>query len=173
MTEIKIDIDKISTEANEIWKEFRDICAREKITYDNIKRIDELMLHYKTTHRIFYRNHPLVLRFMIELGKFSSSAFKKYLKWLIYNPFKSHEEFLGTMAKYARFLYQEQTPHYHVQDAQKYEMDIKESLLQDSNELKDQYEKAKKEVEKKEENNKQYQKEELLRILRQNLANKE
>ena len=43
----------------------------------------------------------------------------------------------------------------------------------DSNELKDQYEKAKKEVEKKEENNKQYQKEELLRILRQNLANKE
>ena len=92
---------------NSIWEE-----AKGSKNSDAFKELsEELQLrHFQQKHTTFNKQHPLVLRYMIQFHSYSSKAFEKYLNRVVLFPGGNPEQFMELQADYAVFLYKELNP---------------------------------------------------------------
>ena len=131
----------------------------------------------------FCQEFPIVSKYIIAYGLFSSKAFVKYLDWkaklrpsdsirkqLAGNQ-REQEKFKNkyTYSVYVKFLYQDKNPHDSLKEINRvYEMTYNE-LNNETESFFDMYEKSKNEVEKKEEENIEYRKQNIINQLKKKI----
>lgn len=97
-------INRTLDNANKIWNDVNDSFKNAEFLALSPK--EQLSL-YRQRHSNFYRQHPVAIRYMIELQKFSSSAFKKYLERVVTAQIGNQEVWLKLQADYDGFLQRE------------------------------------------------------------------
>jgi hypothetical protein len=134
-------------------------------------------------YKPFCQEFPIVSKYIIAYGLFSSKAFVKYLDWkaklrpsdsirtqLAGNQ-REQEKFKNkyTYSVYVKFLYQDKNPHDSLKEINRvYEMTYKE-LNNETESFFNMYEKSKADVEQKEEENVEYRKQNILKQLKKKL----
>lgn len=71
-------IDMAVSDANKLWDKIRDTMKQNKniVNWDDNKKIE----YFYTDNKEFYKEFPIVCRYMITMGQYSPRAFAKYLK---------------------------------------------------------------------------------------------
>lgn len=136
--------------------------------YKNLEIPDRIKYIQKMDdYKLFCRTYPIVSKYIIAFGLFSTKAFHKYLNWksnirpsdthrseLINNPRKQELwKNKYVYAIYVKYLYQEKNNHSNLNDINKMYLETVNALNSETNEFFDMYEK---EMEKIEETKKEY-----------------
>jgi DNA repair exonuclease SbcCD nuclease subunit len=99
--------------AQEIYKSLQ-----KKLRSDNPeKNLDTILNEFQSMYPQFTRRFPIVLRYMVQMGQFSSKAFAKFVAFIKANAPKTKEEWLDTQAVYPQLLYKMTTKHYDTKHA--------------------------------------------------------
>ena len=136
---------------------YKNLEIKDRIKY--IQKMDD--------YKLFCRTYPIVSKYIIAFGLFSTKAFHKYLNWksnirpsdnhrndLINNPRKQELwKNKYVYAIYVKYLYQEKNNHSNLNDINKMYLETVNSLNAETNEFFDMYEK---EMAKIEETKKEY-----------------
>lgn len=115
--EKEVTEEDIVSEANAIWKQFLTQFPEKTGERDQIAAFYKEM---RETHPQLAQSYPIVLRYMCELGQYSTKALRKYLKRLRHNPWNSVDSYLESQASYLLILYKALTPHYRENEAKRY-----------------------------------------------------
>lgn len=136
--------------------------------YKNLEIPDRIKYIQKMDdYKLFCRTYPIVSKYIIAFGLFSTKAFHKYLNWksnirpsdthrneLINNPRKQELwKNKYVYAIYVKYLYQEKNSHSNLNDINKMYLETVKALNSETNEFFDMYEK---EMAKIEETKKEY-----------------
>lgn len=136
--------------------------------YKNLEIPDRIKYIQKMDdYKLFCRTYPIVSKYIIAFGLFSTKAFHKYLNWksnirpsdthrneLINNPRKQELwKNKYVYAIYVKYLYQEKNNHSNLNDINKMYLETVNALNSETNEFFNMYEK---EMEKIEETKKEY-----------------
>jgi len=113
---------------NKIWNEFK---------HDINNKIDneELYDKYFNKYNEFGISFPLILRWMIQMNKYSEKAFKKFLLKYSTTNITCKKDFLILQADYIVFLYEE-SKHFNKKEVNNYREFIIKQLLDEENQLK-------------------------------------
>jgi hypothetical protein len=124
--EEKKTIDDIINEADEIFESFKrdmkkfrktnklpmnyfhPLNETEQLMVNN--EADRLLKYYQKKNEKFQQAYPLVLRFMIQTGKYNSSVFKLFMTKMTKNPYKSEDEYFDRYSEYAKMLHKHYNP---------------------------------------------------------------
>ncbi len=123
---------------------------------DRIKKVQQL-----EEFKLFCKTYPIVSKYIIAFGLFSSKAFKKYLNWksnirpsdtyrnlLINNPRKQELwKNKYVYAIYVKYLYQEKNSHCNLNDINKIYLESVKALNEETNQFFDMYEKELQKIE--------------------------
>jgi len=123
---------------------------------DRIKHVQKL-----DEYKLFCKTYPIVSKYIIAFGLFSTKAFKRYLNWksnirpsdsvrteLINNPRKQElwkNKYI--YAVYVKYLYQEKNKHVNLNDINKMYQESVNALNSETNEFFDLYEKEMQKIE--------------------------
>lgn len=105
------------TKANKIYAEVSQSWDNDEFN----KLTDEQKLsHYRGKYPNFNKRHPLCMRYMVDIKKFSSIAFEKYIKRVANSKFGDQDQFMQRQADYVTFLWQiDSKKHYGDKDKRK------------------------------------------------------
>ena len=93
--------------AQQIWKKIKN----SPISAQTQDEEEKILREYQSEFADFNQSFPIVLRWMVQVRKFSSRAFGKYLTKHANTDLNSREEFLKLQAEYLVLLYREEHPH--------------------------------------------------------------
>lgn len=71
---------------------------------------DRLLKVYQKKHEKFQQAYPIVLRFMIQTGKYDTGVFRRFMNNLAKKPYKSEEEYFSVYSEYAKSLHKFYNP---------------------------------------------------------------
>ena len=95
--EKEVTEDEIVEEANTIFKKFGKSPAN--------KSREELYSKLFSEHKEFGQAHPIVLKYICFMNLYHPIAFRRYIKYVKYHPWKTEEDFLESQARYVKMLY--------------------------------------------------------------------
>jgi hypothetical protein len=99
---------------------------------------DRLLESLQKDNRDFATSFPLVLRWAVQLRKFSGSAFEKYLRLHASSKLDSREAFIALQAEYPVFLFREENARRHDEKAaQAFRADLVKRLLEEDKTFQD------------------------------------
>lgn len=150
-------------DAMSIWSDFKKRMRSDSIFAE--LDIDKQLEYYQKLHHNFTMTFPIVLRYMIQLRKFSKKAFVKYLKKLRANPYKSELEYCERQADYVKYLYIELSDTHNMKEAQAMWQQTYDMLVAEVEIFKKANEKVKKKLEKSNVQNSLEKREELKKAL--------
>lgn len=107
--------------ANAIWQEVKK---------DKQTDLDSLYVSVFDKYKDFGMSFPLILRWMVQMKKFSEKAFKKFLIKYSSSKVNSKKDFLILQAEYLVYLYEE-SKHYSKSDVVQYREFIIKQLLEE------------------------------------------
>ena len=103
-----------------------------KVSPQDEAACDKLLEEIQTEFHDFNTSFPLVVRWAVQLHKFSSSAFEKYLRLHASADLSSRESFLKLQAEYLVLLFREENARHHDEKAvQAYRNEIIKRLLEE------------------------------------------
>lgn len=133
-----LQIDELIKLANVIWT---DVKSNKK---QNTEEMFDVVFN---KYREFGSSFPIILRWMVEMDKFSDRAFKKFLYKYSNTDITNKKDFLIVQAEYLVYLYEE-TKHYDKNQVNLYREFIIKQLLEEDKLLSQMEEETKKELEK-------------------------
>ena len=146
--------DKFVRDANMIYKEvidhFKEFKEYNEMTYDEQNDyLETLLRHFHEEHKEFARTFPIVLRYMVQLQRYSEKAFVRYVKRLKKHPYKTEEEYCRRQSEYIQYLHMELHPSSKKKENEKVRKDAYKLLLEELAAFK----KAKKQADEKQQKN--------------------
>lgn len=108
-----------------IWRRVVD----SKISPQDEAANDKLLENLQAEFRDFSTSFPLVLRWMVQMRRFSSKSFERFLLKHASVDLKSRESFLRLQAEYLVLLYQEDNPHVSTKKVEKYRESVVKHLI--------------------------------------------
>jgi hypothetical protein len=102
--------------ANKIWDQVQGSFENEEFI-----KLDEhtQLKYYQNKFSNFNRQHPLCIRYMVEMRKFRTKAFTRYIKKVSSSKAGDPKEFLERQADYVVLLWKEVNTHYSAKQAKK------------------------------------------------------
>ena len=97
-----LPFDEIVQLANKIWNE-----VRHNPDIKNEKKAEEIYYTIYNKYHDFGSSFPLILRWMVQMHRYSDHAFKKFLRKYSTAEISSKKEFLILQADYLVYLYEE------------------------------------------------------------------
>lgn len=113
--------------ARQIWKRVVDSKVRKDDDAGNDKLLESIQADFKD----FCTSFPLVLRWIVQLRKFSAKAFEKYLMKHASAKLETRQEFLELQADYLVLLYREDHRHPDENSVRQYRAAIVNQLLEE------------------------------------------
>lgn len=144
--EKEVSMEFIIDEANDIWKKVKSY----NVTLGDQEAADACMSAIRRDHKEFSTSYPVVLRYMAQMGEYSSKAFKDYLNHVKYHPWKSEADYLDSQADYVIRLYKAKNPKWNKTQVNNLRQNIRGTLEQEHKSFKTTVEKYKKEVDEEE-----------------------
>lgn len=120
-------IESILLLGNKIWKELKN---NDKTN----KNDEELYYNVYNKYKEFGTSFPLILRWMVQMNRYSEKAFKKFLIKYSNSSISSKKEFLILQADYIVYLYEE-NKHYDKKHVNNYREFIIKQLLEEEEEI--------------------------------------
>jgi hypothetical protein len=117
--------DELVKLAQNIWKKIKE----SKVPKDDEAGNDKLLEILQDEFKDFNMSFPLILRWMVQMRKFSSKAFEKYLLKHASVKLDSREAFLELQADYLVLLYRSENAHPDESYVKKYRASIIKNLL--------------------------------------------
>jgi len=111
--------------AGKIWKEVK----AERISLNDHRRLDEQLARLQKEYRDFATSFPVVLRWQVQMRKYNSVAFKRYLVKHASVELKTKEDFLRLQAEYLVHMFREENPHSGNHLVRRYRDNIVKQLL--------------------------------------------
>jgi len=99
----ELSIDNILTLGDDIWDDIRH-----NKDFGKEAKLNELTDYYFNKYKDFSYSFPIVIRWMIQLNKYSKKAFKKYLLKYKETKINNRKEFAILQAEYLVFLFKEE-----------------------------------------------------------------
>lgn len=133
-TPIQVAVDK----AKAVWKDIKTTMKKEPLV-KVMSESDRISYFYKI-YSDFYQRFPIVARYMVSLGQFSSVAFDRYLRYCdmhIDKGLKKESIWLDQQATYVKFLYQAYHPHCSVKELDGVYDEAMSSLKSEFNDFQD------------------------------------
>lgn len=115
--------EQLLTLANSVWAEI-------KKEFKTNTDLDSLYITIFDRHKDFGTSFPLILRWMVQMQKYSEKAFKKFLVKYTSTKINSKKDFLILQAEYIVYLYEE-SKHYSKKDINQYREFIIKQLLEE------------------------------------------
>lgn len=156
-------MDQYISDADNIWVDFKKR-SKSDVKFNELN-IDEKLDYYQKRYHSFTVTFPIVLRYMIQLGQYSTKAFRKYVKRMQTNPYRSELEYCERQADYVKYLFMECSNSHNVQDAQKIWQNAYDLLAKEVEIFKQAEEKVKEKIGKNNSLNNIEKREELKRAL--------
>jgi hypothetical protein len=119
--------DQLVAMAFQIWQRI----ASAKVAKSDDAGNDRLLEAIQADYKDFSTSFPLVLRWMVQLRKFSAKAFRKYLLMHATANLDSRRAFLELQAEYLVLLYREEHLHPDESSVRKYRDSVVETLLEE------------------------------------------
>ena len=111
-SEKNVDIDFIVRESIEMWRKIRAA----GINLEDKEKIKYLLAKTHKEHPEFCKSYPIVARYMICLGSFDATVFKKWLNRISLKPWQSEDEYFEAFTDYITMLYKSQNVRYSTKD---------------------------------------------------------
>jgi len=117
-----------------IWKRIES----SGVSPRNEAECDKLLESIQTEYQDFTTSFPLIVRWAVQLHKFSSAAFEKYLRLHATADLSSRESFLKLQAEYLVLLFREENSRHHNEKAvHAYRNEIVKRLLEEDKSFQD------------------------------------
>jgi hypothetical protein len=113
--------------AREIWKRVTE----SKVAKEDDAANDRLLEVLQTDYKDFNISFPIVLRWMVQMRKFSAKAFEKYLLKHATAKLDTREEFLELQAEYLVLLHREENRHSDENVIRRYRASLVKQLLEE------------------------------------------
>lgn len=133
--------EQIVEEALQIWAKVR------ALTYEPAS--EQAAAHLRrihTEHSSFAKSYPIVLQYMVRGRQFRKRAFKRWLRYIVQNPWKDEEQYLEAQGEYVVYLYREENPRAGPDEARSVRENVVNNLKQEHITLKRAAEAAAKDV---------------------------
>jgi len=140
-----------------------------KIIYSELDKIFDRL---QKEHKDFAMTYPVPLRYMCQLGQYSSKAFHLYLKKIEQKPWTTEEEYIDYQAQYVKILFMQLNRKWTVKELQNIYLNAKKTLTEERTEFKKLIDKCQKEVEAEEAHADKKRLEDLQKILIEKLKAK-
>lgn len=131
--------------AAEIWNKIK----KSNIAATDDEKNDKLLAELQKTYSDFNISFPIVMRWMVQMRKYSSKAFEKYLLKHATTKLDSREEFLKLQAEYLTLLKLEESKHPDMAVIHKYKQNVIDMLLEEDKAFMDMHKQVEEEMEKK------------------------
>lgn len=115
---------------NKIWNEVKN-----NPDIKNEKKSEEIYYKYYNKYNEFGSSFPLILRWMVQMHKYSEKAFNKFLRKYSTASISSKKDFLILQADYIVYLYEE-NKHYDKKQVNTYREFIIKQLLEEEEQIK-------------------------------------
>lgn len=125
-----LPLDDLITLGNKIWKEVKN-----NPDIKNDKKAEEIYYTVYNKYRDFGSSFPLILRWMVQMHRYSEKAFRKFLMKYSTASLSSKKDFLILQADYIVYLYEE-NKHYDKKNVNAYRDFIIKQLLEEEEEIK-------------------------------------
>lgn len=102
----ELPLDQLLELADKIWSD-----VKHNPGFNKEEKLSELTDYYFNKYKDFSYSFPIVIRWMIQLGKYNKKAFKKYLFKYKETKITCRKDFAILQAEYLVFLYKEEN-HY-------------------------------------------------------------
>ncbi len=135
-----LPFDEIVLLSNKIWKE-----VKSNPDIKDEKKSEEIYYSIYNKYHDFGSSFPIILRWMVQMKKYSEKAFKKFLRKYSNADISSKKDFLILQAEYIVYLYEE-NKHYDKKQVNTYREFIIKQLLEEEEELKTIEEELKEEI---------------------------
>ena len=172
------NIDVSVNMANKLWNDIKKRVANDP-SFLEMSDNDKIGLYQKSEYKVFYTEFPIVSRYMICMGQFSSKALKKYLmkcKNVVHDPVKSREkgyvedQWVQRQSDYVRYLWESyQKNHYSQTESNAIWQNTYEILKKEFQDFKDLH----KDIEEKLKKDEKVNKDEMVKELLKRIANNE
>lgn len=162
---------------NKLWNDIKKRVKKDP-AFIELNDKEKIEVYQKSEFKDFYISYPIVCRYMICMGQFSTKAFKRFLKKCEamakapqqQKPGHNEEQWIMRQADYVRYLWESyQKQHFSISEAQNIWKHAYDTLKQEFKEFKDMH----KEIEEKLKVDEKYNKSELVKELVQRVANEE
>lgn len=137
----------ILNEAKQMWAECKKQFKEKKIKFGDAENTEQLINYMRNSHKDFCKSYPIVMRYMAEMHTFHANAFRKYLKKIAANPWKTEDEYLDSQADYICMLYKETHKRWNATDVSRIKFNIRNLLQNEHDTVKKYKEEFTKEVE--------------------------
>lgn len=124
-----MQLDELLSLGTKIWNE-----VKKNPDIKDEKKSEELYYTIYNKYKDFGSSFPLILRWMVQMQKYSEKAFKKFLLKYSTANITSKKEFLILQADYIVYLYEE-SKHYNRKQVNTYREFIIKQLLEEDDEL--------------------------------------
>jgi hypothetical protein len=110
-------MDAYIDEAAAIYADFKHRLYKD----DSFKELgdDDRLDFFQRRYAKFAKTFPIVIRYMVQLRRFSTRAFKKFIEIMKKKPYRSEDEFCKRQADYVKLLYMETTNTHNVKESQR------------------------------------------------------
>lgn len=125
-----LPLDEILSLGNKIWNE-----VKSNPDFNNEKKSEELYYSIYNKYHDFGSSFPLILRWMVQMQKYSSKAFNKFLRKYSTSNISSKKDFLILQADYIVYLFEENN-HYDKKCINTYREFIIKQLLDEEEQIK-------------------------------------
>lgn len=157
-------MDAYKDDANTIYSDFRTKLRMDEQfrALDSVQQLSHIQKKYPQ----FAKTFPIVLRYMVQMQKFSSRAFERFIKKMKTKPYRSEEEFCERQADYVKYLFIETSHSHNTEDAKKVWTRTYETLLKEVKAFKQAEEQIKKKLDKTKQINSKERRHELKQLLK-------
>lgn len=125
-----LPLEEILKLGTKIWNEVKN-----HADIKDEKKTEELYYTFYNKYRDFGSSFPLILRWMVQMQKYSDKSFKKFLIKYSTSKIESKKDFLILQADYIVYLYEE-NKHYDKKHVNTYREFIIKQLLDEDEEMK-------------------------------------
>lgn len=136
-------VEEITAIAKQIWGKV----AKSKIDKADDENNDKLLGQLQLEFKDFNSSFPLVLRWMVQMRKFNTKVFEKYLLKHASAKLSTREEFLELQAEYLVLLFREESNHPDESVVKKYRAAIVKDLLAEDKKFIELHEQVEKDIE--------------------------
>jgi len=149
IVENRVSPDEIIDIGKAIWQKVK----MAKIKLDDHKANDDLLDTLQKEYKDFSFSFPIVLRWMVQMQKFSLKAFKRFLLQHAGKQIDSREDFLKMQCEYLVLLFRETANHPEEKQVASYRENIVKTLLEEDKMFLDMHKEVEAELEVKEKDN--------------------
>ena len=146
---IKIESEKNVT-VDEVVAEGDAIFSRVRAAMRRKENLEELSKELYRSHPQFAQSYPLALRYICDMQRYNSKAFRRWLLKIKEHPWKSEEEYIEAQADYVYKLICAENPRGSVRDKHTAKANLRKLLMAEHKEFKQKADDVEKQVDSRE-----------------------